>query len=253
MAITICGNEGYEALRVPRGKPGRTAMASFLNTNGTRGSDTIKLWLMALVIAGIFTGCGMFGKAERQMLPVPPYAPMANSLDQSYLHSPSGDIAAHYPKGWLHVDIRTISMANVEEVYTDHARRRALVLAEIPATAAFRRSVERDGMVALASQSFISKMAKASGKLALTRPTDLYTENGKVFASYEYAELGADSTRREENRVVLFTTGAKFYELGMIELVPPKNPAEHVQNFRLLEAVSASLQGVAEIRSGNDE
>ncbi|MFI5201514.1 MAG: hypothetical protein ACHQNE_03930, partial [Candidatus Kapaibacterium sp.] len=77
----------------------------------------------------------------------------------------------------------------------------------------------------------------------------LYTENGKVFASYQYAELGADSVRQEENRVVLFTTGAKFYELGMIELAAPANPAEQVQNFRLLESVTASLQGVAEIRS----
>ena len=199
--------------------------------------------------SGIFAGCGIFGKAEKQALPVPPYAPMAGALDESYMHSPSGDIAAHYPSGWLLVDIHTIPMANVEAVYTDRERRRALVLAELPATAEFRRSVERDGMVALADQSFAAKSTNAPGKLTITHPTDLYTENGKVFASYEYAELGADSVRQEENRVVLFTTGAKFYELSMIELAPATNPSERIQNFRLLESVTASLQGVAELRS----
>jgi hypothetical protein len=201
-----------------------------------------------LVLAGV-SGCGMFGKAERQALPVPPYAPVAGALDESYLHSPSGDIAAHYPSGWLLVDTHTIPLANVEDVYTDPQRRRALVLAELPSTAEFRRSVERDGMVALADQSFAAKSANSPGKLTITHPTDLYTENGKVFASYEYAELGPDSVRQEENRVVLFTTGAKFYELGMIELTPPANPSESVQNFRLLESVTASLQGVAELRA----
>jgi|SRR5665213_62286 len=209
----------------------------------------IGIWAVGFAVSGIFAGCGMFGKAERQVLPMPPYSPAPNALDESYFHSPSGDVAAQYPLGWLLVDIHTIPMANVEEVYTDPDRQRALVLAELPATAEFRRSVERDGMVALADQSFAAKSASAPGKLTITRPTDLYSENGKVFASYEYAELGADSVRREENRVVLFTTGAKFYELAMIELGAPKNPSESIQNFRLLESVTASLQGVAELRA----
>ncbi len=203
---------------------------------------------IALPFGVLFAGCGMFGKAQRQVLPVPPYSPMPGALSDSYLHSPSGDIVAHYPKGWLHVDIHTIPLDNVEEVYTNHARSVALVLSEIPSTAEFRRNVERDGMVALADQSFASKSATAPGKLAITRPTDLYTENGKVLASYEYAELGPDSTQLVHNRVILFTTGAKFYELNMVELASPKRPSETIQNFRLLESVSASLEGVAEIR-----
>src|SRR5665213_2707619 len=87
-----------------------------------------KTWVIFLTLS--LSGCGIFGTSERQALPVPPYAPVAGALDESYLHSPSGDIAAHYPSGWLQVDISTIPLANVEEVYTDHERRRALVLAE---------------------------------------------------------------------------------------------------------------------------
>jgi hypothetical protein len=208
----------------------------------------VRKWILVSLTAIFFAGCGMFGKAVKPVPIVPPYQPFANALDEDYLHSPTGDIAAHFPKEWLQVDIQSIPMANVEEVYTDPERSWALVLAEIPSTAEFRRSVARDGMAALADQSFAAKSAKVPN-LFITRPAEIYSENGKLLASYDYAEVGNDSLHRIENREVLFTTGSKFYELGMINLGNPANPAETVQNFRLLESVTASLEGVAAIRA----
>ncbi len=208
----------------------------------------VRKWIFVSVSAILFAGCGMFGKAVKPVAVVPPYLPFANVLDEDYLHSPTGDIAAHYPNGWLQVDIQSIPMTNVEEVYTNPERSWALVLAEIPSTAEFRRSVARDGMTALADQSFAAKSAKAPG-LIITRPAEIYSENGKLLASFDYAETGADSSHRVENRVVLFTTGSKFYELGMIDIGKAANPAETIQNFRVLESVTASLEGVAEIRA----
>src|SRR5581483_3397482 len=123
----------------------------------------LKRYFLLLLPIAIFIGCG---PAQKTISPTAPYAPILGALDENYFHSPSGDLAAHYPKDWLHVDIQTIPMANVEEVYTDHERRWALVLSEIPGTAALRRSVERDGMTALADQSFSDRSAKAPGKLA---------------------------------------------------------------------------------------
>ncbi len=208
----------------------------------------VSKWILVSLSAVLFAGCGIFGKTVKPAPAAPPYPALTNVLDEDYLHSPTGDIAAHYPNDWLHVDIQTIPMANVEEVYTDPERQWALVLAEIPATAEFRRSVARDGMMALADQSFAAKSAKMSG-LIITRPAEIYSENGKLLASYDYAESGTDSLHRMENREVLFTTGSKFYELGMINVGAPASPAETVQNFRLLESVTASLEGVAELRA----
>ena len=203
--------------------------------------------ILFLIIC-LVSGCSLFSPPPKPTPAGPPYAPIPDALSDEYLHSPSGDVAAHYPKDWLLVDIHSIPMQNVEEVYTDHDRRWALVLSELPATAEFRRSVARDGMAALAEQSFNTKSAKTDDKLTITRPAQIYTENGKLFSSYEYSEAGTDSTNRIVNREVLFTTGSKFYELGMIALEPPKSPDEQVQNFRLLESVTASLEGVAEIQ-----
>src|ERR1051325_1284106 len=206
-----------------------------------------------LLIAVLLAGCGVLGKAEREVSRSTPYPALPDALDESYLHSPSGDIAARYPTGWLHVDIHTIPMENVLEVYTDPARERALVLSEIPATAEFRRMVERDGMNALAEESFRRKSAKAPHDLMITRPSMLYTVKGKLFVSYDYADMFVDSTKRREHSVVLFTTGARFYELSMIELVAPQDASQHVQNFRLLQSVVASLEGVAEVKGATSD
>jgi hypothetical protein len=201
-----------------------------------------------MILVVFASGCSLFSKAEKPVVQNP-YTVIPGALGEDYFHSPSGDIAGRYPKGWLQVDIRTIPMQNVLEVYTDQDRERALVLSEIPATAEFRRSVERDGMAALADESFASKSEKQPGKFIITKPDQVYTENGKLVASYEYAESQSDSLHRKENRIVLFTTGSKFYELGMIELVAPSDTNQHTQNFRLLESVVASLEGVAEVHS----
>ena len=208
----------------------------------------IYLSLLFLILAVIASGCGLFSKAEKPVVQNP-YTVIPGALGEDYFHSPSGDIAGRYPREWLQVDIRTIPMQNVLEVYTDEDRERALVLSEIPATAEFRRSVERDGMAALADESFASKSDKQPGKLVITRPDQIYTENGKLVASYEYAESQSDSLHRKENRVVLFTTGSKFYELAVIELEYPVDSNQHTQNFRLLESVVASLEGVAEVHA----
>lgn len=204
---------------------------------------------IGLLLAALFAGCALFSKTEREASPTTPYPALSDALDESYMHSPAGDIAAHYPKNWLHVDIHSIPMENVLEVYTDRTRERALVLSEIPATAEFRRMIERDGMNALSEESFRRKSARTPGKLMITRPSMLYTVMGKLFASYDYAETGADSTNRREHSVVLFTTGARFYELSLIELSAPQNVPDHIQNFRLLQSVVASLEGVAEVRA----
>ncbi|MDP4199059.1 MAG: hypothetical protein Q8922_13935 [Bacteroidota bacterium] len=203
----------------------------------------------ALIFLTLFvTGCSLFGPTTKPLSPTSPYLPLPNALDENYFRSPSGDIAARYPKGWLRVDIRSIPMENVLEVYTDPERERALVLAEIPATAEFRREVQRDGMSALTEQSFHLKSSRLPGKLSISRPTTLYTVKNKLFASYDYVENSPDSMHQRQHSVTLFTTGARFYELSMIELNVPRDPSVHVQNFRLLASVIASLEGAAEVR-----
>src|ERR1700689_679615 len=107
----------------------------------------IRISFSYLILLVFTSGCSLFSKAEKPVVQNP-YTIIPGALGEDYFHSPSGDIAGRYPKGWLQVDIRTIPLQNVLEVYTDEERARGLVLSEIPATGEFRRSVESDGMAA---------------------------------------------------------------------------------------------------------
>jgi hypothetical protein len=198
-----------------------------------------------LPLAFLAVSCGILSKTEKASLPKSPYSALPAALSDEYFHSPAGDIAGRYPADWLRVDISSIPMEHVLFVYTDRDRRRALILSEIPATAEFRRNVERDGITAVADQSFATKTARRAG-LSIVHPTDIYTISNRLFASYEYAEPG-DSTRRRINRVAVFTTGARFYELALAELSDPNSSTEHTTNFQLLESVIGSLEGVAQV------
>jgi hypothetical protein len=211
----------------------------------------LRILVLLFVAALGLNSCGVLGKSEKVPLPSAPYSAAIGALDAEYFHSPSGDIAGRYPTGWLRVNVAPIASEHVLFVYTDRDRRRALVLSEIPATAEFRRNVERDGISALADQSFSTKLARHPG-LSIVHPTDIYTVNSKLVATYEYAEPGDSATRRI-NRVALFTTGARFYELAMIELADPVTPAEHSTNFQILEAVIGSLEGVAQVGGITDD
>lgn len=226
----------------------------FVSMHLSRRLPAVLIFLLGLSSTFIVAGCGILGKAEKTPQPSSPYPPLPGFLDQEYFHSPSGDIAGKFPAGWLRVNVASIPMEHVLFVYSDPDRRTALVLSELPATADFRRNVERDGISALSDQSFANKVGRVKG-LSIVHPTDVYTIGSKLFATYEYAEpvLGGDSTARRVNRVALFTTGARFYELAMVELANPQSPAEHITNFRLLESVIGSLEGVAQVGGLSDD
>jgi hypothetical protein len=196
-----------------------------------------------------FVGCSLFYSAPKVEKKKPIYEMSSSQLDEEYFHSPTGDIAGHIPKGWLQVNTENIpELENILGVYTDPDRSRAMVLMEIPGTADLRRMVERDGILALAEESFHIK-SKKHPDISLSREPMAFTIDSMLFANYEYSQnLGLGVLH---NRVVAFSAGVRFYELAMIELRPANDPNQYSENFRLLQSVIAGLEGVAMVKAAN--
>ena len=175
----------------------------------------------------------------------------SSSLDEEYFHSPTGDIAGHIPKGWLQVNTENIpELENILDVYTDPSRSFALVLTEIPGTAELRRKVALSGILALAEESFALKQKKHPD-IIMNRQPQAFTVDSMLFANYEYT-LSVDSVKGIfHNRVVAFSAGTRFYELGMVQLRPVNDTNVYSENFRLLQSVIAGLEGVAAVREAN--
>jgi hypothetical protein len=173
------------------------------------------------------------------------------ALDTHFFHSPVGDIAGHYPAGWLLVNTEVLpEFQNLLFLYTDRTRTNGLVLSEIPGSAELRRNVERDGLLAIAQASIDLKTQKPSSKVKLTRAPELFAVKNKLFAGYEYT--APDSTGKAElnHRAVVFTTGVRFYELTLVELAPNgvQTDQRKTENFRLLQSVIGALEGVVELK-----
>ena len=197
------------------------------------------------------TGCSLFYSTPKVEKIKPLYVISAIPLDEEYFHSPTGDIAGHIPKGWLQVNTENIpSLENILSVYTDPDRSRAMVMMEIPGTADLRRMVERDGILALAEESFQSKLKKHPD-IILSRQPVAFTVDSMLFANYEYTGQFESNKEILHNRVVAFSGGVRFYELAMVELHPASDPNQYLENFRLLQSVIAGLEGVAALRQAN--
>lgn len=204
--------------------------------------------LLVLSLAFASAGCQLFSSrtivTEEKR---PPYEPIANALSEDFLHSPTGDIVGHFPKGWLQVNVENDpDLDQILFIYTDAARANGLVLTELPGSAELRRLVERDGLVALTQESFRLKSAKSKLELSISRQPEIFTIAGDLFASYEYSSTDQNGSKKW-HRAVVFTTGDRFYELAMVQL-SVQTEAAAIENFRLLQSVIGALEGVAEVR-----
>jgi hypothetical protein len=203
--------------------------------------------LVVLMPLVALTACGPSKPVVKPLL-YQAYGPEA--LDSHFFHSNVGDIAGHYPNGWLQVNIEALpEFQNVLFLYTDRTRTNGLVLSEIPGSAELRRNVERDGLLAIAQASFSIKTLRQP-KVKLARESELFAVNNKLFAGYEYSAPDSTGSFELDHRAVVFTTGVRFYELTMVELASSNVPPElrKSENFRLLQSVIGALEGAAEIK-----
>lgn len=201
-------------------------------------------FLLALAIA---PGCSLFYSAPKPVETKPLYEPLPDALDREYFHSPTGDLLGHYPKDWLQVNTEEIAeLENILDVYTDAGRSRALVLTEIPGTAELRRRVERDGIIAIAEESRRIRLAKIP-TLVTTREPSARLDHGILYSTYEYDTYGKDGMALH-HRVACVGTGVRFYEIALVELHPEAGRSAN-ENFRLLQAVIAGLEGTASVGS----
>ncbi|MBS1903190.1 MAG: hypothetical protein JSS75_05755 [Bacteroidetes bacterium] len=201
-----------------------------------------RLLVLGLLCLPLAQGCSLFYPAPVKLAEEKAfYDPYPSALSDDYFHSPVGDLAGHYPSGWLQTNIEHIQpLENVAFVYTDSIRSWALTLIEIPGSASLRRRYDQDGLLAVAEESINIHRSKIEG-FRLERNPEVFTQYHRPFANYEISR-GPDHILH--SRYVVFTTGVRFYELGMVQLRQTAPAGPYLSNYRLLQSVIGSLEGV---------
>ena len=190
-------------------------------------------------------GCSLFYTTPK-LIEEKPFYESSGQLEFDYFHSPIGDIAGRYPKGWLQVNIEHIQeLENVAFVYSDTSRTWVMTLEEISGSADLRRRYELNGLLAVAEESINLHRTRVPN-ISLSRPPEIFKQSRMRFANYEITRATGDSLIH--GRYVVFTTGIRYYELGMIELQPHSQGEGYLSNYRLLQSVISSLEGVPTVK-----
>jgi hypothetical protein len=203
----------------------------------------LRTLLTAAALLSFLEGCSLFYPAPVKLVDEKQYYdPLVGKLSDDYFHSPVGDLAGHYPAGWLQANIEHIpSLENIGFVYADSIHSWALTLMEVPGSADLRRRYEKDGLLAAAEESMNLHKARIDG-FKLTRNPELFRQSKREFANYEITRNS--SAGPLHSRYVVFTTGVRFYELAMVQLLETKPSEAYLENYQLLQSVIGSLEGV---------
>ncbi len=198
------------------------------------------LVLLALLVFG--EGCSLFYSTPKLIPEKHFYELLPASLEDDYFHSPVGDLAGKYPKGWLQVNLEHIAaLENVAFTYTNPERSWAMTLIEIPGSADLRMRYEKSGLLSIAEESINSHRQKINN-FTITRAPETFKQYGMHFANYEISRGSGDSIAY--GRYVVFSTGIRYYELSMVQLRSGSNTMINIENYRLLQSVISSLEGV---------
>lgn len=196
--------------------------------------------LVSLLV--VVEGCALFYSTPKLIPEKHFYELLPQSLEDDYFHSPLGDLAGKYPKGWLQINLEHIApLENVAFTYTNPERTWAMTLIEIPGSADLRMRYQKSGLLSIAEESINLHRLKID-RFTITRSPETFAQYGMRFANYEISRGSGDSMAY--GRYVVFSTGIRYYELSMVQLRGVSNPMINIENYRLLQSVISSLEGV---------
>lgn len=163
--------------------------------------------LLAILIAGC-TGARQTQQTE-ETTAIPS---ITFSSDQ--LHSPSGDMSARIPKGWVMIDAEKLESPQVFAVACNPEYSISVIFSEAPVDNAARGIFSRDGLKGLVDASFQRHMKRSRGRAAMAGDVEEFAIGRRQFAAYTYST----DSMKTLTRVAVFFTNAHLYECAITHL-----------------------------------
>ncbi len=179
--------------------------------------------------------CGGATQTQRQEEAVAPT--MAFSSDQ--LHSPSGDMTARVPLGWVTLETERLEAPQVFVVACNPEYTLSVVFSETPVDNTARGVFSRDGLRGLVDASFQRHRKRSNSRATMIGNVEEFAIGRRQFAAYTYT---TDSLATM-TRVAVFYTNAHLYECAITHLT---FSARELPNERSLRAIHQLILGTIE-------
>jgi hypothetical protein len=155
-------------------------------------------------------------------------------MTREILFSTNREITVNIPEGWSATSDEKkapqLLIWLVEENYLA-----AITLTEVKAAPEVRERLTGNGILGIGMVSLDLKEAKAKGSFEVVSPPQVFLFKGRNICAYEYTTDG----RKTVNRIIVFDTGKRYYELAAIPM--PKEIGGQMIDSRGLFTVQQSV------------
>lgn len=163
--------------------------------------------------------------------------PITFANDQ--IHSPSGDMTARVPKGWVTLDVEKLESPQVFAMTCDPAYTVSVIFSETPVDNTARGIFSRDGLRGLVDASFQRHRKRSNGRAAMIGAVEEFAIGRRQFAAYTYST----DSMATVTRVAVFFTNAHLYECAITHLT---FSARELPNDRTLRTIHQLVLGSIE-------
>lgn len=138
----------------------------------------------------------------------------AVTVSDSRIHSPTGDMSARLPDGWVTLDVGKLESPELFAVACNPEYTVSLVFSAAAVDNSARKGFDRGGMIGLAEASFERHRKRSAGRAAIVSDVEEFAIGRRRFGAYSYTT----DSMRTMTRVAVFYTASNLYECAVTHL-----------------------------------
>jgi hypothetical protein len=158
------------------------------------------------------------------------------ALSSTMIHSPSGDMAARLPAGWVALDVAHLESPDLFAVACDPEYTVSMIFSAAPVDNAARLGFDREGMTGLADASFERHRKRTSGRARMVGEAEEFAIGRRRFGAYTFTT----DSMRTLTRVAVFYTAANLYECAVTHLTFSETELPSLQKLREIHQIILS-------------
>jgi hypothetical protein len=206
----------------------RSRRASGANDAGGRVRALVRRLAFAAMGSVLVSGCiGSQGAVQSEREDFNSKFP-AVTVSDSRIHSPTGDMSARLPEGWVTLDVDKLDSPDLFAVACNPDYTMSLIFSATSVDNAARRGFDRGGMAGLAEASFERHRKRSGGRAALLSEYEEFTIGRRRFGAYTYST----DSNRTLTRVAVFYTASNLYECAVTHLTFSDRDLPSMQTLR---------------------
>lgn len=162
------------------------------------------------------------------------------TMGEEMVRTRSGDMIAMLPQGWVFLDSRSKSSADVVAVAVDPEYKISAVFSLISGSDVVPDSVERDGLLGLARRAYAKHVRKTGGAVQLSGTYSSVHVGTKHFGLYEFTSSGGAL----RTRCAVYTSSVgNNYQFSLVPLnVSGRENAPDAEIQRIFRSILTTIQ-----------